>query len=417
MKKYRIKKKNFAIFIIILLFIIIEFINPFRIISYNQLKKMKYSESSINMILKLGLKNTLVDYKYSSFVDHFINSNDFNKDYIDYYVKLSYNKHLNNIKYINKLIELGYKDSVVCSIANGSSDDEVKNFLNNQLTSDSVIDLINNDDKNFKTMYMDKGYSKEDILDILESGDNNKIKNLLIDLKYKDIEKYLKYDFAHLDNISSYIEYNELNVCTIEESIINVNLGLEREPYIDFDIVSNFSEDIIVNKYNKLSDNFEVNNLVNIPSMYTTKNLQASRVVVLAFTELFNNAKEETGLSFKINDAYRSNEYQTKTYNDWAKNYGEKSALKYVAKPGFSEHETGLAINIAFSSNDEDVVYNWLSKNAYKYGFIIRYSKKKEDITGFREEKTHLRYVGRDISKIMYENNYCLEEYIARYGK
>ena len=82
--------------------------------------------------------------------------------------------------------------------------------------------------------------------------------------------------------------------------------------------------------------------------------------------------------------------------------------------PGTSEHELGLCVDIASgdSSVTNEDVWNWLSKNSYKYGFIQRYTAEKQDITGIIPEEWHFRYVGKKAAEEMHENDLCLEEYL-----
>ena len=92
--------------------------------------------------------------------------------------------------------------------------------------------------------------------------------------------------------------------------------------------------------------------------------------------------------------------------------------MKCSAKPGHSEHQTGLAVDIMGSNNDynlfaESKEFEWMKNNAYKYGFILRYPEHKENITGFKYEPWHYRYVGKDVAKYIYENKLSLEEYFS----
>lgn len=126
-----------------------------------------------------------------------------------------------------------------------------------------------------------------------------------------------------------------------------------------------------------------------------------------------------SGFYFVIDSAYRSYDYQNRVLERNIALNGEE-AYKYVALPGTSEHQSGLAIDIALYINGE---YNdefddtfpeikWLHANAYRFGFILRYPKGKEDITGFNYECWHLRYVGLDVAIDMHENGIeTLEEY------
>ena len=89
-----------------------------------------------------------------------------------------------------------------------------------------------------------------------------------------------------------------------------------------------------------------------------------------------------------------------------------------MALPGFSEHQTGLAFDIGSTSSKvfaESKEYEWMKDNAYKYGFILRFTKSNAYITGFRSEPWHYRYVGKKIAKYIYENDISFEEYYAEF--
>ena len=122
-----------------------------------------------------------------------------------------------------------------------------------------------------------------------------------------------------------------------------------------------------------------------------------------------------------INSSYRSYKDQKKVYDNF-KTVSLKYADSYAARPGHSEHQTGLSIDITslehpnineFKTSEE---YTWLKENCHKYGFIIRYLEETEEITGYEFEPWHIRYVGVDVSTDMAEkniNNY--EEYYVKY--
>lgn len=115
-----------------------------------------------------------------------------------------------------------------------------------------------------------------------------------------------------------------------------------------------------------------------------------------------------------IYGSYRTKEFQQELYNNFtASEQGDDAPI--VAKPGFSEHETGYAFDFSETVNYDyqgTGDFEWLNTNCYKYGFVIRYAKDKEDITEFRYEPWHFRYVGIPHATYMTENNLCLEEYI-----
>ena len=120
------------------------------------------------------------------------------------------------------------------------------------------------------------------------------------------------------------------------------------------------------------------------------------------------------GLNISITSAYRSYNEQKELYNTYLKLYGKSYVDRYVALPGYSEHQTGLAIDLEslecdiFGNSKE---YLWIKENAYNYGFIIRYQKGKEKITGYGAEEWHIRYVGEKAAEYIYKNNITFEEY------
>ena len=116
-------------------------------------------------------------------------------------------------------------------------------------------------------------------------------------------------------------------------------------------------------------------------------------------------------IKLDIVSGFRSYEYQEKIYNEYVKLYGEEIANTFSAKPGHSEHQTGLALDIC---DDSDKFVNtkeakWLEKNAYKFGYIIRYPKGKEHITGYKFEPWHIRYVGKKHAKTICDTGMTLE--------
>ncbi len=130
-------------------------------------------------------------------------------------------------------------------------------------------------------------------------------------------------------------------------------------------------------------------------------------------------AAQEAGFTLKGVSAYRSYERQMQIYNNNVRTRGTEKTDKVSAIPGSSEHQTGLAIDVScnsagcaleesFGSTEEG---KWLRDNCHKFGFIIRYPKGKEDITGYSYEPWHIRYVGKKLAKYIFKNHYTLEEY------
>lgn len=130
------------------------------------------------------------------------------------------------------------------------------------------------------------------------------------------------------------------------------------------------------------------------------------------------------GLDLVFRSGYRSYENQKQLYNDYVARDGEEAANQYSAKPGQSEHQTGLAFDVGSNSATDDFRKSfgntnegkWIKAHAHQYGFIIRYPLGKEKITGYQYEPWHLRYVGKELAEKIYKQDTTLEEYFD-YGK
>ena len=132
----------------------------------------------------------------------------------------------------------------------------------------------------------------------------------------------------------------------------------------------------------------------------------------------FNNMKAEaskSGLTLFILSGFRSYQSQVGLYNRYVSRYGVQIADTFSARPGHSEHQTGLTFDV--NSVEDSFAYTaegkWLAANCHRFGFIIRYPKGKESITGYQYEPWHIRYVGVDVATSIYNSGICLEEYLG----
>lgn len=141
-----------------------------------------------------------------------------------------------------------------------------------------------------------------------------------------------------------------------------------------------------------------------------------------ALEAMFKTAQGEGIVLYGVS-GYRSYDYQDKLFDSRAKAQGITETSKYVAEPGHSEHQTGLAIDVTNkkglngslgASFGETKEGKWLAKNAQRFGFIIRYSKGKEEITGYAYEPWHVRYVGIEAAKEITGKKLTLEEYLGK---
>ena len=226
-------------------------------------------------------------------------------------------------------------------------------------------------------------------------------------------------DYFNEDYIDRYIKYKENNPnLEIEKVILHVNIGLDKEVYTDAIKAINLNkENILVNKYNYLEENYVPKNLEKISYVYALSDMKLVDVAKDAYEEMAKDAAKDKR-KLVVMSAYRDYNYQVNLYNRYAKKDGKDKADTYSGRPGFSEHQTGLAIDLyngktVYTKFEETKEFDWMQENAYKYGFILRFPKGKELETGYQYESWHYRYVGKKIAKEIKEKNICLEEYIA----
>lgn len=181
---------------------------------------------------------------------------------------------------------------------------------------------------------------------------------------------------------------------------------------------------VIVNKENPLTMDYKPDDLKEI-KYFAPDRTKASRYMSAEAAEAFHQMVDkavEAGVEIKMTTAYRSYHFQKVLYDNYVAREGQAAADTFSAKPGQSEHQTGLAVDISSPSvgyqlsNDygEKVEGKWLAENSYQFGFILRFPKGKEHITGFQYEPWHLRYVGITAANEIHEQGLSLEEYLQK---
>lgn len=184
--------------------------------------------------------------------------------------------------------------------------------------------------------------------------------------------------------------------------------------------------DVLINKKNHLKSDYVPDNLFVIDDNknnfrnYSDSTLKPMlcREVVPYYLALIEEAKK-MGFNLIIDSAYRSYSYQQKVMENFIREMGEEKAREIVALPGASEHQTGLAFDIGYMKNgvfsdevnESDKEAIWLEEHAHEFGFILRYPKGKEDITGYNYEPWHFRFVGIRLATLIKKHNITLEEY------
>lgn len=247
----------------------------------------------------------------------------------------------------------------------------------------------------------------KDTISYSHNGDDKRW-NIYVSIYYADEDKYERYE--------SYAgKHPDMSV---EEVVWRVDANLDKEfydeeytKYADADT----DKPLLINKFNRVSEDFEPYRLIKIEGDY-----EATPETVSAYKRLIEDLEAE-GMKIYVVSAYRSVAYQKRLHNYYLKSDEKEVVETYSARPGYSEHHTGRALDVsqvynnldAFEGSDEA---DWVYKNAYKYGFIVRYKASQTDVTGYIFEPWHIVYVGEEISRTMHDENIeTLEEYVVKY--
>ena len=267
-----------------------------------------------------------------------------------------------------------------------------------------VTQFNKNDNKN----------DKDNVITEQKKSQNKKEKNTFTKkckkLKYCDIKKKKRYE--------SYQEKNK--DLSFEDVITRVNLNLDYSFYTQTKETPALNKDyILVNKYLYLGNNYVPENLESIPTSYARSGMKLVKTAKDKFVEMAEVASKD-GYKVIAMSSYRSYDYQVDLYNNYVKTDGVEAADTYSARAGFSEHQTGLCVdvydgNLPYTSFEQSPSFNWMKENAHKYGFILRFPKDKENITGYQYESWHYRYVVINIATYIHENNITFEEYYVRF--
>lgn len=233
--------------------------------------------------------------------------------------------------------------------------------------------------------------------------------------------------------ISDYIAFYDDTLKTINEESQQLSAkyykeGKKREPvFINLPnsdqlraIVENYESPVslwaLVNKSRQLPSDYVPSGLI-VPNLKSAASLSVRAETVGPLSDMFTDALK-AGHQLIIASAYRSYNEQQALFNNSAASVGSVEANRSIAIPGQSEHQTGLALDLAASGVGCYILAcfsttsagQWLAANAHLYGFIVRYPEGKESTTGYIYEPWHFRYVGKDLATALYQSNLTLEE-------
>lgn len=344
-----------------------------------------------------------------------------------------------------KNTKLEYKDNISINI--GDKIPSIKDYTSNKKVSKITWDNLNIEDNtcyysgNYKGTFTYKNKEYKVLLKVIDDQEPTiEIEDITTDYgKEVDIKSKVKTTDNSKDEITINIEgdYNfkkagTYNLKVIAKDKSNNSSSKDFKLIVKEKVVDKSTNNInnnTVDNIGKTSKGFSItkkngiyyiggmiiaNKTYSLPSNYNPGGL------VSDFNSAFNKMKSaasKDGINLKIISGFRSYNTQANTYNGWVSRYGKSEADKISARPGHSEHQTGLAADInsldqAWGNTKEG---KWLTNNCSKYGFIIRYPKGKESYTGYSYEPWHIRYVGTDISNKLYNggNWITLEEYLG----
>ena len=316
--------------------------------------------------------------------------------------------YIPNMKYskvIDAFFEVGYN----------------KNEVEKTITYLKEKKKINDDTDDYVLRLYDKGYHKETIDFLIRNLDKKQLTEFAAKKYNKDYETYIKNDLFKYSKFERYLSYQKKHKdLSVDEVVFRIELNLDKTYYEDAKMVKDPNDiTVLTNKYLEIPEDYKPTDLVDMEKGYAN-NLYGQKQLRKEAYEWFKkmvDAAKEDGVTFYAESAYRSNAYQDKLYKNYVYENGQAKADKYAAKPGFSEHELGLAIDLAniWTITTKGEEYVWLSKHAHEYGYIFRYKEEWEDITGYSAESWHIRYVGVKTATDVVKKNMSYEEYYIKY--
>lgn len=279
---------------------------------------------------------------------------------------------------------------------------------------------------------LELGYKEDDVKIILDKLSDAEEKDIIAKEYNEFIPMFIKTKYFLFKNLDRYLDqvitqdedffkYHGTDGYDYDEIVALVNTHADEEFYSET-FKTDFTKEygILCNKFYELGE-YTPDDLVDISIKYYYGGPKQIRSEVYeAFKNMWDAAYAE-GIYLIIDSAYRDYAYQEKVYKEYEDYRGISYADKIAARPGFSEHQTGLALDIYSKDNTSastfknSLAYAWLQENAHKYGFILRYPEGKEKITGYNYESWHYRYLGVDLATKVYNEGITYDEYYAFY--
>lgn len=330
-----------------------------RFMETNALRKLGYAKKTIKVIRKNKMQKELLQGSYySAYLETSIQDGSVNRDYLPYYAAIKEN------------------DATL----------DTEDFL-----------LI--------SRLLDRGYEID------------QVQNLIGQLRYEELTPLLVFDYQpieqnYIDDVRKHRDTNSSSHFVLDHNYYT--------PYKNATPVPITDRTMLVNKTYCLDASYVPENLVTLSNWYATADRQLSQEAADALAA-FGDGGRAVGVTFFAVSAYRPYEAQEKVYNALVASQGQEKADQSGARPGFSEHQTGLAVDLA-ASHEDDIpefvntnAYKWASSNCVDFGWILRYPENKESITGYEFEPWHYRYVGKELAKAVYDSGMTFDEFWMLY--
>ncbi len=358
-RRFRLKKE--AYYVLAAAAVLLALIFVPRIIDNNNLRKLGYDRETIKEIRKQKLKNTILKNNwYSNYLAQAIKNGTLNKDYIQLYTVTVEQRGLNDNDFL----------------------------LYNRLK--------------------DKGYTEEQLI------------KLYHELKFYELTPLLVFDYQ--EDETAYIEDCHNNQPVNNEE----HFELDGEYYTMYgetrpvDDVTNVN--MLINKTYYLDSSYVPENLTELSNYYAAPDRDLARIAADGLAN-WCNAGRDNDVYFYATSAYRPYSAQEELYEGYVNAYGQDSADGLSARAGFSEHQSGFAVDLAATHEDaysdfsQTRAYKWAIAHCWEYGWILRYPPGKYDITGYDYESWHFRYLGTQLATAVHNSGLTYDEFYCLYLK
>lgn len=351
-------RKSLLIVLVFAITAVIVLLRVPDVMNDSKLQDLGYQETTIKNIKKQGLTNTILKHKYySKNLANAIDSGTLEKDYIVLYASVSEDRSLT-----------------------------AKDFL-------------------LYSRLEDKGYETDQLV------------SLFSNLEYFEITPLLVFDYQW--DTAPYIKDCKANRDHNSQDAFSLNGSYITRYKLSSQIEKPDSTDVLVNSSNYLDSSYVPSDLTIIDTQYAVNNIYLSNEAAESFTAM-SKASVEAGKNFYASAGYRSYDDQNAAYQSIINQVGESKADSYCIRAGYSEHQTGLAVNVAATYETkkdfkDTSVFQWLMDNCTSYGFIERYPIDKDYITGNSDEPEHFRYVGKELAGKVKASHLTYDEYYDLY--